>query len=530
MTPPSEPVDASEPSPTLSAPSPSGSARTVRRVAWQSALYTVGNVAAKAGGLLLAKLLWNPTYLPEAHFGVLDAAQNTVGAVVTALLGLGLSSAYLKFVGDPAENARREDVPFTAFITAAAAAALALVLLWPLAGWIGRVAIVGTDAAVSALQAQATLLARLALVYGALKAVSTIPLMRIQAQERPLLYSLATAGEFAVLLAASWALMVPGRMGLAGALWALVAAAGAQALVLAAALVQAERRRFDPALARRLLRYGVPLVLGALSLPLLHAGDRVLLAQFAPAEDRTLYAAAVRLASVLNVLLVQGFHAAFAVMGLKALTHGEGAGLHRRTFRHLCVFGGGTALGLGLFAQDAIALLAEPGSVYPQATPLVFPLALGYFGYGLYIVGVNALYARAKTRFVAASVAGAALLNLVLNLALYPLVGGAWGATLATLLAYGALALVVARASERLEGFRFPWGALAAVLAVTTALYAGGMAVRGWDVLPRLAVRTVLMGLYPLGVLAFGVYRWTEVKAGFVRARAQLAARRAAKQ
>ncbi|MCA0268122.1 MAG: oligosaccharide flippase family protein [Bacteroidetes bacterium] len=499
--------------------------RTVRRVAWQSALYTIGNVAAKAGGLLLALLLWNPQYLPEAHFGVLDAAQNTVGAVVAALLGLGLSSAYLKFIADPNENAQRDDVPFTAFLTASVVAAVALAVLWPLAGWIGATFIVGTDAAVASLRPQAALLARLALVYAALKAVSTIPLMRIQAQERPLVYSLATAGEFAVLLAMSWALMVPGRLGLVGALGALVVAAGAQALVLAGALLARERRRFDARLARRMLRYGAPLVLGALSLPLLHAGDRALLAHLAPAEERTLYAAAVRLASVVNVLLVQGFHAAFAVMGLKALTHGEGADLHRRTFRHLCVFGGGTALGLGLFAQDAIALLAAPGSVYPQATPLVFPLALGYFGYGLYIVGVNALYARAKTRFVALAVAGAAALNLLLNVALYPLVGGAWGATLATLIAYGALAGVVALASERLEGFRFPWGALAAVLAVTTALYAGGMAVRTWDVLPRLAVRTALMGLYPLGVLAFGVYRWAEVRDGLARLQTSLRAR-----
>jgi len=492
------------------APNPSPGRGTMRRVAWQSALYTAGNVVSKLGGLLLAAVLWNEEYLPVAHYGRLDAAQNSVGAVLAAVLTFGLASSFLRFGTDPHEEGQRA-VPFTAFVTVAALSGVALLLLWPWAGAIWHTFVQGNleDAT---LRVRAPLLGRLVLVYATLKAIAMILLVRIQAKERPLLYGLATAGEFFVVIALTYGLLVHAQMGLEGALWALVAAASLQTTVLAGALLAQEERRFDAALARRMLRYGAPLIFGALALPLLHTGDRILLARLAAPADLTLYAAANRLASVVNVVLVQGFQVAFSVAGMKALTAGHGAALHRRTFRHLCVVGAGFALTVALFAQDVIAFLTPAGSVYFRAAPYVLPLAFGYFAYGLYIVGVNALYARGKTRRVALGVVLAALLNLALNVALVPLVGGAWGASLATLLAYGALAVGMARYTERLEGIRFPWAVMAVVLLLAVVIYVPGWAVRFWPTWPRLAVRAGLLALYPLVVLALGLYRRDELR------------------
>ena len=494
------------------------------RIARQSAVYTVGGALGKAGGLVLALIQFNTAYLPLAHYGRLDAAQ-AVALVLAPALGLGLPAGVLRFVAGGSADDERAAVPFTAFVVALGVAILAVAVGWPVAGWLGRELVLGldahTEASIAALAPQAALLARLTLVYAALKSVATVPLLRLQAKERAGAYVLATAGEFALLVAGNYLLLVHLRLGLVGALWALVGSAAFAFAVVSAAMLRAERAVLRWDLVGRLVRFGAPLALAALALPLLHVGDRFVLQRLAPAEALSLYAAANKVAGVLNVLLVQGFQAAFAVVGIKTLDAGGGSDLHRRTFRHLSVGGAGFALGLSLFAFDALALLTPSRSEYLRATPLIFPLAVGLVFYGLYAIGVNALFARGRTRLVAGGVVAAAVLNTALNLALIPRLG-AMGAALATACSYAALCVGAARLSERHEGVRFPWRDLAAVLAVAGGLYALALPVMDAPVGLRLAVKAGLLALYPLGVLALGVYRWSEVRAAWAVVRARL--------
>ena len=131
------------------------------------------------------------------------------------------------------------------------------------------------------------------------------------------------------------------------------------------------------------------------------------------------------------------------------------------------------------------------------------------------------LYAAGRTRAVAASVGGAAVLNLVLNLLLIPLVGVA-GAAVATLVSYAVLAVVTARLAEASTPAAYPWPAIALVAALTAGLWALGVPSRASDVTPRLALRAGLALAYLPGLVAVGVYGrddWTEVRAAWQRRR-----------
>ncbi len=230
---------------------------------------------------------------------------------------------------------------------------------------------------------------------------------------------------------------------------------------------------------------------------------------------------------MLNATLVQGFNLAFAVLGLRALDGGQGGGLHRRMFRHLSVGGFGFALGLSLFSYDALVLLAGSGSDYLAATGLVFPLAAGLVFYVLYLVSANVLYARHRTRQVGVGLALVAAFNVGLNIVLVPLIG-AMGSSLATAASYALMAAGAGWAASRAEPLRLPWRVPVLLALVTTALYLAAGPTQAWPLLPRLGARALLLGLYPLGVLAAGVYAWTDVQAGWQTTRTWADARRAA--
>lgn len=481
-----------------------------KRLLTQSSWYSLGNVLGKVSGVALALIHFNPAWLPEAHYGRYDSAL-ALAMVLAPMLSAGLSTGLLRFMATLPDNREREAVPFTAFAIALLIATGAVVLLWPFAGGIGRMFIVGEiDDAM--LQAQAGRLAQWVLLLAALEAVVTVPLARLQAQERAWAYSLAQTGKFGLLILANLLFVIVLEQGLQGALQAQVLASGFMAAVVSGALVRREVWRVDVRLVRRMLVFGGPLVLVGLSLPLLHVGDRLLLLRLAAPEELTLYAAATRLAGMVNVVLVQGFASAFAVLGMKALAQGDGTVLHQHSFRLMAVLGGGLALGLVLFSYDALLILAPAGSVYPAASRLILPLALGLMGYGLWVVSVNPLYVHGKTVWVAAIVMVATVLNLALNMVFIPYFG-ALGAALTTLLSYVFLAGMATVAVRRLEPFPVPWRAVVVVVALVLVLSWGGAFLRDAGVWHRVGGGALLFLLYPLGIWFFRVYSKEELEA-----------------
>lgn len=473
------------------------------RLVKQSGTYTIGSALVKGSGIVLAFIHWNPAYLSVTAYGYLGGLQSAA-LLLIPVLGLGLASGLIREMAADRVGA----APFSAFCAATALALGGgglLMLAAPfVAAWFDGMP-------------DATAAVRLIAAYAAAKAIVLIPMTYLQAREKAGLFSLALFGEFALLIAGNLVFVVALGMGLHGALWALVASASSSAVVLGVAMLRRVEKTLDGAVVRGLLRFGAPLTLAALSFPLLHVGDRFLIGWLAGAEALGVYEAAAKVAGVVNMVLVQGFQSAFLVIGLKTLSAGEGARLHRRAFRHFSVVGCGFVLGLSLFAYDAIGLVAE-SPAYLRSAALIFPLALGLMAYGLYAVSVNTLYAHGYTRQVALGVMGAALLNGVLNLFLIPTLG-LTGAALATLAAYAALAVSAALVSQRLERFRFPWSVLARLVAAITALYAAGLLVQSAPAAVRLGVRALLMGVYPLAVLALGVYTWREVVDGWHAAR-----------
>ncbi len=493
-----------------------------KRLAWQSALYTLANGLSKAAGLFLLKIQTDPALLPTEQYGLialLTAVVNIGGPILSLSLPLALLHI-LSTTRDPDRDA-------AAFTTFACVLVLVTVVggvgVWQagaVGAWLFDTDGAGVDPALFRSMGLAVVLAT------AFEAMAQLGYVLAQIRERVVFYSATLLSRFGVIIAANVLLVVWMGRGLEGALWAMTLAGGAGALVMNGYLLATTTWRIDWGVLQRMLRYSAPLMVNSLAIPFLYAGDRFLMERLASATALGIYDLAARLASVLNVIVVQGFQSAFNAIGLKEHGATGGGALHRRTFRHYVVFGGGFALGLSLFAGDTLALLIDSdGQALLAAEPFVFPLALGFVGYGLYIIASNILLARAKTRTISLVVLVSALLNLGLNLVLIPRIG-AMGASLATLASYTLLAVGAGLAAQKSEGIRFRWEHLGGVLLVVCVLYATSRPVLDWPLASRLAGLAGLMALYPLGVLLVRVYSWAEVMRGAAMVRNRIEARR----
>ncbi len=471
-----------------------------KRLARQSAIYALGNVAAKLSGLLLAPLYLNEIYLTQVAFGYLVTLEATA-ALAIPLIGLGLTSGLLKFLADPDMEAHHDAVPFTTLVISVAVALAMVALMWFAAPAAAEL-LFGTGGS--------AFLIRLLAVYVALKAVGGVPFMLLRANERAGWYVAAASAETLIMIGGAYYALAVLGLGLEGVLWAYVLSSGASTLLLTVGMVARVRWKVDAALLARLVRFGAPLALAGIALPFLHVGDRYLLEWLADTREVAVYGWAARISGVLNMFLVQSFQLAFAVVGLKTLgSEPAGAALHRRTFRHFGIWSCWLALGLSLFAFDATALLSDNPD-YLRAAMQVFPLSLGFVFYGLYAVTVNVVYASGATGTVAAGVFGAAVFNGLLNLVLIPPFGG-MGAAVATLAAYALLAFMAERAAVRQQAVVFPWRSLGIALGLTLLLWLAALPSQTWSMGARLSFRSALMLSYPVLTWAVGLYSPDEV-------------------
>ena len=480
-----------------------GKPGTFSRLIRQSGLYALGNVTVKAAGLILAPFFLNPEYLSVEEYGYF-ALLNVTAQLGIFIVGLGLGTGLMRFMTSEAHRDERDALPFTALVTATAAAAIAVGALWVL------------DAPFAALLLDApgkTGLIHLMALYVAFKVVGGIPMMMMRIQERAGWYSVAVVAEMGLLIGGVlWFLAYEGR-GLEGVMLAYTCAAGGNVLVLMTGMLARVRPRFRPRLVGALVRFGAPLVMAGLAGWFLNAGDRYLLKWLAKPETVGLYDWSVRLAGVINMLFVQSFQLAFNVIGLKALGAGD-VSVHRRTFRHYVVWTGWAVLGLSLLTPDLMAFLVARLNVsafYRGAETLVLPLALGFLSYGVFMIANNILYATGSSGLISVNVLAAALFNGLINVALIP-VWGAHGAALATFASYTLLAVLTARGAERRQPVGYPWRVFLIVVLLIFILYVPGLLVgglpKGWRFSVRIALTVSYLPLLPL----LGLYTRDEIR------------------
>ncbi|MEM1126185.1 MAG: oligosaccharide flippase family protein [Bacteroidota bacterium] len=475
----------------------------MRRLATQGGVYALGNAAVKAGGLLLAPLYLNLlTEEGYGYFALLDATAR----LLVMVAGVGVAAALLRFLTHEDQGiaeADREGLPFTALITVIGAAGVALGLVWVAAPAIAPILLDATD--------EGAWLVRLMGLYVCFKVAESVPLMWLRVRERPLLFVGATLGELTVLIGGVYVLLGQQGRGLTGVMEAYVLSSLVGATVLVGGLLTQVPWQLQRHLVRRLVVFGWPLVLAGLASMFLSLGDRYLLKLLTDAATVGIYDWSARLGGVLNLLFVQSFQMAFAVIGLKTLREGpEGLRLYRRVFRHYVIWTGWGVLGLSLLALDVTDLVSDR-SAYFAADYLVLPIALGYFAYGLYFIALNRLLASNKTPAIAGLVMAAAGVNVALNLILIPTLG-ALGAALATTAAYGFLCALTMRSAQRLERVDYAWPQAALVLGLVALLWGASVPTADWPVGLRRLARSGLIVLYLPLLLLLRLYTPSEVR------------------
>jgi O-antigen/teichoic acid export membrane protein len=203
-------------------------------------------------------------------------------------------------------------------------------------------------------------------------------------------------------------------MGVDGVLWSTVLGWGLPALVYGVATAPRLRWRFDGAVARRMIRFSLPLVPFALVTFTVAASGRLFLQHSHGREAVGIFSAANRVALILSLLCVTPFQTAWGYLGLDFVRLESAREIFSRAFTYLLLVGLGCFL-LALVAGRELILLFGK-TYYLPALPYVDMLMAGYLMLLFFYWGNVPLVAKDKTHLV-----------LLLSLpAFIVAVGGGW--------------------------------------------------------------------------------------------------------
>ena len=457
-----------------------------------SLIYGAGVALGKAVGFVMV-----PVYtrcLNPSEYGTLEMLSRS-GELVALVSALGFVSALPRFYFDYATPRDQHRVVSTGLLFTRGRALAVAAVLMPLGRWLS-VVILGTP--------EGALLCRLLLVSVVFDMGTLIPLTYLRIQQRSGLYTVANLCRLAAAVGLNIYLIAVLRMGVAGAIWSMLAVAVGVALVLSGWTLRRTGVGFDLGMAKAMLRYGLPLIPASLCLLTIQASDRFFLRGLTSLSEVGIYALGYKFAMMLGVLVTGPLMLIWTTYIFEIAKRPQAPAIYARALTYYALAAVAFALPLCLFGRELLALVATPH--YLAAYRVIPLVALGFGFLGCASVMEVGIYLRRRTGVRLGNMATAAAANLGLNWLLVPRLGG-MGAAWAAMGALGLLAVLTYVTCRRLYPVPYELGRLARLAAVTAGAWLaysqGAVALPGGA---QVAAKLAILAAVPVALYAVGFF------------------------
>ena len=465
----------------------------LRRLATTGAAYTAASILSKVIAVALLPLYTR--YLTTEDYG---AAEVLFAAVVTAsiIVRLGLIEAILRFYYLPDEDPKR--VVSSTFAGLFWLSTLGALVALPFAQPLSELLLPNAEK----LGGSAPELVRIAIAGLWVLTMWEYMLTLFRLEERARAYFATTILNVLAAIALTVVLVVGLEEGARGLLIGSYASGAAFVVVLIALQWRRLSLRFDPALLRRLFRFGLPTMPAEVSLYALNFVDRLIIVRSLGLAEAGLYSLGVKFAQAVNVL-VRGFQLAWPPLAYSIRDDGEA----RRTYATVVtLFVAGCAFvvaGMWLFSRWIVRALAAPK--FFDSYEVIGLIAAAVTLYALYLVLVVILGRTGRTEFNLPAAIAALVVNVALNLLLVPqleIVGAALALVASYLVVLGLMYVF----TQRLFPVPYEWGRLLRVVLSVAAIVGLAELLVPTSGAGGLLLRAALLAAYPLALWATGFF------------------------
>ncbi len=456
----------------------------LKSTAKNSFIYGIGNLSTKLIGLILLPLYTH--ILPVGEFGMLAMLESTSQVLIT-IFGLSLYNAFLRWYWEKEYEQKRNSMFFTVLVFLTFVSALMVISLT------GASKILASSLLESSNYYR---LIRLMALTAGFEILGVMPLTLMRVQERPLLFITSNILKFIVNLSLTVFFIVVLKHRIEGIYEAQVIGNIVFFLFLSKYIFKHTEPRFDRKVLREMLSFSMPLVLSSIAGIFLTFTDRFTLKFINGLEQLGNYQYGFKIANAIKVIVLNSVSFALAPVIYKII---DEKGSKRFYTKILTYMGFGVmiiVMVISFFSKEISMILANKKE-YWSAFSLIPVLAMGLFFGSLKDIVFTGLNISKKTKVSAAIIVAVSVINIILNV-IFIYFFHSMGAAVATSLSQLLYFILVWKYSQRYFFVPYEWKKIIKIFITGSLLTAAAMYSNRFSIIPAVAIKIVLLGLFPL--------------------------------
>jgi O-antigen/teichoic acid export membrane protein len=469
-----------------------------RKLIRLSAIYGLGTLSTKLAGFVLIPLYTKS--FSVAQFGILGLLEVTA-VVVISFFGFSLYSGFFRWYWDKSAEHKKESLFFTVTLFQLGVVIIAYFALLPFLKDFSQLILDSPDY---------TYLLRLMLISSLMQIVLLMPNTLLRLQEKPWLFTLANLMQLVFSLSVTVYFILYRHAGIEGIYYGQIAGSIAFAIVLIRFTIKNMVFRLETALLREILVYCFPLFFSGVALVILNVTDRYSIKVLGNLADVGLYSYGYKLANTLNVFMITSVNFAIQPMIYRMMNDPYNKKFYARLLTYYTYGTMIFALAMMVFGMEITKLFAKRVEYFDAW--YIFPFIIYSIVFGMMKdVATTGLSISRKTSVIAVTVIITAVLNLFLNIVLIRSFGNQ-GAALSKMLSMLVFFTLTMYYAQNAYPIPYEMKRIAIMLIIAAGLYGISVLFNPWDLVPRLAAKSILICSYPFVLYLFRFYEPVELK------------------
>jgi len=457
-----------------------------------SSIYAIGNILNRIGAFVLLPIY--TTYLTVGEYGALELFY-LVAAVVSGVLAVGIAHATLRFYFEFDDIKDRNAVVSTNLIASAIITISGVFILLLFDNQIAMLVFNSDDKNVM-------LGLYIVLATMVLELSTQVCLAYLRARELSIFYVVLSLVKLIIQVAVNSYLIIVEGAGITGILTGNLIAVATGWLVLIIYTLYSCGLRFHFDKMKSIVVYSFPFLLGTIVGIIAVNADRFMLNQFMGLEAVGIYALAMKLTLLVEVLIAEPFSKSYGAYRFSIMKNDDAGETQSSITRYMTVIVSLAMIGIVYSSHEIITIMSNP-EYYTAVVILPVLIFIGGFKVFTYIFQTGILYKKATKHIFYLSVLGCCLI-IVLNY-IFINAYGLLGACIAKVAASGIVLLATNYVSQKYMVVKYPYMRILEVLAITIIFIVLGVGANELNFWLAIAAKVILYALLIVTLYYCGV-------------------------
>jgi O-antigen/teichoic acid export membrane protein len=389
-----------------------------------SVIYGLGNISSKLIGFVLLPLYTK--YLTVDEYGML-AILDITSQFLVSIFSLNIGTAMMRWSADTKDEVKQKTIIFTTLIATIAISIILLIIVLPFTDDLSYLFFSSDKFSDYIL---------LLFITSSFGIYNLFPLTLMRLREKSSMFAILNTTRLVITLVFNVFFMAYINLGIDGILISLLIGQ----IFLSIATIPLIRRnivfKFEFDILKDMIGYGLPLIFTTVFSLLLTMSDRFVIKYFYGDRSVGIYSLGNKIASVINILILQSFQLGFLPIAYKKLGSADAQRFFSKTLTYFTFFLIISALGISLFSKELLIVLAQKKD-YLASFSVIPLISFGFVLRGIqYMFSLSFHYSK-RTTYNAVIVIVSAVINIFLNIYLvqkFEFIGAAYAMLISTII------------------------------------------------------------------------------------------------